>query len=99
MDFERKIYSTSVRLSCESYLEAQYWSEQTRQSQGDYLKVGHVSSLSEEPYVKFTQNNMSELVNLWKLISITEKERFHKVYGNIVTLITYLLKSQYFERQ
>ena len=87
MDFERLLCSSSVRLLYESYPDTLSWSEQIRQSQGDYLIPSYVSSLLEKPYMDLTQNYLSDLATLWEQFGISKKKRFCETYGDITSLI------------
>ena len=78
MDSERRICSSLVNFPCDSYPVAQSWSDQNYKSQGDCLTVDYVSSLPEEPYAKFTQHHLSDLVTLWEQFGVSEKRNFEK---------------------
>ena len=84
---ERQVCSSSIRLPCESYLNAQIWLEQTYQNQSDYLIEGYVSSLLEKPYTDLTQNYHYDLATFWKLVGPSKKKSFRETYGDIASLI------------
>ena len=45
-----------------------------------------MSSLLEEPYTDFTQNDLSNLTTLWGQFGISEKQKFPETYSNITSL-------------
>ena len=88
MDFKRPVCSSSAKLPCKSYPDTLRWSEQIHQSQGNYLILGHVSSLPEEPYTDLTQNRLSDLATLWEQFGVLEKKKFCETYIDITSLIS-----------
>ena len=88
MDSKRRVCSSSAVLPCESYLDTLRWSEHIHQSQGDCLTHDYISSLPEEPYTEFIQNDLSDLATLWGQFSSLTKKRFHETYGAIASLIS-----------
>ena len=49
---------------------------------------GYVSSLPKEVHVDLVQNKLTELANLWELVSGPNKRMFCDIYGQIASLIT-----------
>ena len=49
---------------------------------------GYVSSLPEEVHVDLAQNKLTELTDLWELVSEPNKRKFYDLYGQIASLIT-----------
>ena len=89
MDFtECYICSSSVRLLYGSYLSTQSWLERIHESEGDYLTMDYLSSLSEEPYTDFTQNHLFDLATLWGQFGTSKRQKFHKTYDDISSLIS-----------
>ena len=48
---------------------------------------GYVSSLPEKVYVDLAQNKLTELADLWELVSRLNKRKFYNLYGQIAFLI------------
>ena len=47
-----------------------------------------MSSLSEEPYMDFTQSCLSDLTTLWGQFGMSKKQKFRKTYGDISSFIS-----------
>ena len=88
---EHRVCFSSMLFPCETYLEVQAWSEQAYQSEGDCLMEGYIPSLPEEPYVNFTQNNVSDLTTIWEHTDQAAKESVRRKYGDIAALIVVVI--------
>ena len=52
---------------------------------------GYIPSLPEEPYVNFTQNNVSDLTTIWEHTDQAAKESFCRKYGDVAALIAVVI--------
>ena len=85
---KKLVCSSSARLPYQKALKVQAWSEDIQRAKGNCLMDGYVSSLPEEVYVDLTQNKLTELADLWELVSGANKRKFYNLYGQIASLIT-----------
>ena len=78
---KKLVCSSSVRLPYQETIEVREWSENIQRVEGNCLMDGYVSSLPEEVHVNLEQNKLTELANLWELVSGSNKRRFYELYG------------------
>ena len=55
-------------MQCQLYTEVEEWSVKAQNKKKYCLVAGHTSSLLEKVYTDFTQNDLSQLADLWKKI-------------------------------
>ena len=85
---KKLVCSSSARLPYQEALKVQAWSKDIQRAEGNCLMDGYVSSLPEKVYVDLAQNKLTELADLWELVSRLNKRKFYNLYGQIASLIT-----------
>ena len=77
---KKLVCSSSTRLPYQEALKVQVWSKDVQRAEGNCLMDGYVSSLPGEVYVNLAQNKLTELADLWELVSGPNKRKFNDLY-------------------
>ena len=81
------VCSSLARLPYQEVLKVQAWSKEVQRIEGNCLIDGYVFSLPEEVHVDLSQNKLTELADLWELVSGPNKRQFYDLYGQITSLL------------